>query len=198
VFDFGTPRARDFGHTEKIMFRATIRPDLELRLLEERHAPETFALVNQDRAYLRQWLPWVDSTLAPDDTLAFIRASLERFAAGDAITAGIWYRNQFSGVIGTHNVQRLNRKIEIGYWLGEDSQGHGIVTDCCRALITHLFNELDLHRVEIHCAVSNVKSAAVPRRLGFELEGTLRDANYAGGRFHDLYVFGMLKQDWHA
>ena len=61
------------------MFRAVIRPDLELRLLEERHAPEVFLRVNEDRAYLRQWLPWVDSTLTGDDTVAFIRAALEQF-----------------------------------------------------------------------------------------------------------------------
>jgi ribosomal-protein-serine acetyltransferase len=180
------------------MFRAAIRSDIELRLLEERHAPEVFALVNEDRAYLRQWLPWVDSTLSPDDSVAFIRASLEQFAAGDGITAGIWHRKRFSGVIGTHKIQKLNRKVELGYWLGQASQGHGIVTDGCRLMIMHLFEELELNRVEIHCAVSNLKSAAVPRRLGFELEGTLRDANFAGGRFHDLYVFGMLKRNWHA
>jgi ribosomal-protein-serine acetyltransferase len=178
------------------MFRAAIRPDLELRLLEERHAPEVFALVNEDRAYLRQWLPWVDSTLMVDDTVAFIRAALEQFATGDGITAGIWHRGHLCGVIGTHKIQKLNRKVELGYWLGESSQGQGIVTDCCRAMITHLFIDHGLNRVEIHCAVSNSKSAAVPRRLGFQLEGTLRDANLAGGRFHDLYVFGMLKKDW--
>jgi ribosomal-protein-serine acetyltransferase len=180
------------------MFRAIVRPDLELRLLEERHAADIFALVNEDRAYLRQWLPWVDSTLTADDTLAFIRSALEQFAAGDGITAGIWHRKVFAGVIGTHKIQKLNRKVELGYWLGEASQGHGIVTDGCRAIITHLFEERDLHRVEIHCAVSNSKSAAVARRLKFQLEGTLRDGNYVGGRFHDLYVFGMLKQDWRA
>jgi ribosomal-protein-serine acetyltransferase len=180
------------------MFRATIRPDLELRLLEERHAPEVFAVVNQNRAYLRQWLPWVDSTLTADDSVAFIRAALEQFAAGDAITAGIWHRQRLAGVIGTLKINRLIHKVEVGYWLAQDSQGHGIMTDCCKALVTYLFEERDLNRVEIHCAVSNSKSAAVPRRLGFELEGTLRDGNYAGGRFHDLYVFGMLKRDWHA
>jgi ribosomal-protein-serine acetyltransferase len=180
------------------MFRATIRPDLELRLLEERHAAEVFALVNQDRAYLRQWLPWVDSTLTADDTVAFIRAALEQFAAGDGITAGIWDRKHFAGVIGTHKIQKLNRKVELGYWLGEASQGRGIITDACRAMITHLFEDFGLNRVEIHCAVPNLKSAAVPRRLGFQLDGTLRDGNYAGGRFHDLYVFGMLKRDWHG
>lgn len=180
------------------MFRAAIRPDLELRILEERHAPAVFALVNQDRAYLRQWLPWVDSTLSADDTLAFIRSSLEQFAGGDATTAGIWLNRDFAGVIGTHKINKLLRKAEIGYWLGESFQGKGIVTDSCRALIAHLFHELDLHRVEIHCAVSNSKSAAVPRRLGFELEGTLREASFAAGRFHDLHVFGMLKKDWRA
>ena len=180
------------------MFRAAIRPDLDLRLLEERHAAEVFALVNQDRAYLRQWLPWVDSTLTVDDSVAFIRAALEQFAAGDGVTTGIWHRKHFAGVIGTHRIQKFNRKVELGYWLGEASQGHGLVNDSCRAMITHLFEEHGLNRVEIHCAVSNLKSAAVPRRLGFQLDGTLRNGNYAGWRFHDLYVFGMLKRDWHA
>lgn len=180
------------------MFHAPVRPDLELRLLEERHAAEVFALVNQDRAYLRQWLPWVDSTLTIDDSVAFIRASLEQFAAGDGVTAGFWFRGQFAGVIGTLKINKLLRKVEIGYWVGESFQRNGIVTDSCRALVTYLFDDRGLNRVEIHCAVSNTKSAAVPRRLGFELEGTLRDGAFAGGRFHDLHVFGMLKRDWHA
>ena len=108
------------------MFRATIRTDLELRLLEERHAAEVFALVNQDRAYLRQWLPWVDSTLTADDSVAFIRAALEQFAAGDGITAGMWHRKRFAGVIGTQKIQKFNHKVELGYWLGEASQGQGL------------------------------------------------------------------------
>lgn len=180
------------------MFRAIIRPDLELRILEERHAPAVFALADRDRAYLRPWLPWVDRTKAVEDTLEFIQSSLQRFASGDAITAGIWHHGNFAGVIGTHNFSPVWRKVEIGYWLGESSQGKGLVTDSCRVLVTHLFRELDLNRVEIHCAVSNHKSAGVPRRLGFELEATLREATFAGGAFHDLHIFGMLKRDWHA
>jgi len=180
------------------MFRATVRPDLEMRLLEERHAPEVFALVNLDRSYLRQWLPWVDSSLAEDDSLAFIRAALEQFASGDAITAGIWNRGQFAGVLGTHKFNRLYRKVELGYWLGESFQGRGIMTDCCRVMIAHLFEELELNRVEICCAAGNAKSIAVPKRLGFALEGTLREGDFSGGKFHDLLVFGMLKREWHA
>jgi len=180
------------------MFRAIVRPGLELRLLEERHASTVFALTNQDRAFLRQWLSWVDSTLVEDDTLAFIRAALEQFAAGEAITAGVWSQNRFAGVLGTHKFNRLFRKVELGYWLGESFQGQGIMTDCCRAMISHIFDELEMNRVEICCAVGNAKSIAIPKRLGFTLEGTLREGDFSGGHFHDLHVFGMLKREWHA
>lgn len=178
------------------MFRAVIRPDLELRLLEERHAETVFALVHQDRAYLRQWLPWVDATLTPEDTLAFIRSSLEKFASGSSVTAGIWHRDQFAGTVGTHEIMRITQRVEMGYWIGQSFQGHGLITDACRAMITYLFEARNLNRVEIHCAVGNSKSAAVARRLGFQLEGTLREAALAGDRLHDAYVFGMLRKDW--
>ena len=181
---------------EWVMFRVPIRGDVELRLLEERHAPAIFSLVDQDRAYLREWLPWVDSTLAEDDTLSFIQSMRAQFAANESITAGIWQGDRFIGVVGTHKINWLYRKAEIGYWLGAAFQGSGIMTDVCRAMISHLFQDLDLHRVEILCATGNAKSMAIPKRLGFTLEGTLKEAGFARGQFLDLYVFGMLKQNW--
>ena len=48
------------------MFRAHIRPDVDLRLLEERHAGAVFAVVDQNREYLREWLPWVDATVTEE------------------------------------------------------------------------------------------------------------------------------------
>lgn len=183
---------------EWVMFRAPIRDDVELRLLEERHAATIFSLVDHDRAYLREWLPWVDATLAEDDTLSFIRSMREQFAANESITAGIWQGDSFIGVIGTHKINWLHKKVELGYWLGGTSQGAGIMTDACRAIANYLFCELELHRVEIHCATANTKSMAIPKRLGFTLEGTLREAGFACGQFHDLHIFGMLRKDWHA
>ena len=63
--------------------------------------------------------------------------------------------------------------------------------------IAHLFEEMDLHRVEgSRCAAGNARSNAIPRRLGFKLEGTLRDAELVNGRYHDLLVYAMLKSEW--
>jgi ribosomal-protein-serine acetyltransferase len=178
------------------MFRAQVREDLYLQLLEERHAAEVFALVDQDRAYLREWLPWVDATQTMDDTLSFIRSSLEQFASNKGFVAGIWSEQRFCGVIGTHKLDWLNRKTEIGYWLGRSFQGRGIMTAACRAVAMHLLGEMDLNRIAIHCAKENEKSCAVAQRLGFSEEGLAREAQLLHGQFRDLRRFAMLKKDF--
>ncbi len=180
------------------MFRAQIRENLYLQLLEERHAADVFSRIDQDRAYLREWLPWVDATETVDDTLSFIRASLEQFAANKGFVAGIWSDQRFCGVIGTHKLDLLNRKSEIGYWLGRSFQGQGIMTAACKAVTGHLLGDMDLNRVTIQCARENAKSCAVAERLGFIEEGSAREAQLLHGVFHDLRRFSMLKKDWKA
>ncbi len=178
------------------MFRAHVRENVYLQLLEERHAAQVFGLVDSDRDYLREWLPWVDATQTQDDTVSFIKSSLEQFASNKGFVAGIWTDRQFCGVIGTHQLDWLNRKGEVGYWLGRYFQGKGIMTAACRAVVTHLFDEIELNRVAIHCARGNEKSCAVAERLGFAEEGLAREAQLLHGRFHDLRHFAMLKKDW--
>jgi RimJ/RimL family protein N-acetyltransferase len=80
--------------------------------------------------------------------------------------AGIWYEGRLAGVIGYHALDWENRTTEVGYWLGEEQQGKGLVTAACRALVDHAFGELGLNRVVISCATENKKSCAIPERLG--------------------------------
>ncbi len=178
------------------MFSASLRDGFALRLLEERHARTLFVAVEREREHLRPWLPWVDATRTEEDTLSFIRSVLEQFSENRGFAAGIWNGPRLAGTIGVHRIDWINRRVEIGYWLGREYEGRGIMTDACRAVLTHLFRELELHRVEIRCAATNLRSAAIPKRLGFTLDGTLREAQFVGGRYHDLLVFGMLRQDW--
>jgi ribosomal-protein-serine acetyltransferase len=178
------------------MFRLDIRDGVYLALLEERHAAAIFTVVNRDRVHLRKWLPWVDLTRAADDTLKFVKTTLAQFANNEGLTAGIWSGNEYAGTIGTHKIDRLNRKVELGYWLASKFQGQGIVTGACRLFIDHAFNEWKLNRVEIHCAPANKKSCAIPERLGFQLEGVLRKAQLVNGKYLDSNIYGMLARDW--
>src|SRR3981081_2036552 len=99
------------------MFRLTIQDGIDLTLMEERHADVIFNAVDGDRAYLREWLPWVDQSTSVDDISKFIRTSLDQFANNEGMATGIWCEGEFAGTIGTHKIDWLNRKVEIGYWL---------------------------------------------------------------------------------
>ncbi len=178
------------------MFQKQIQDGVYIKLLEERHAAAAFAAVERDRTYLSKWLPWVDQTTEVDYTSSFIKMSLEQFANNEGLAAGIWCGDELIGTIGTHKIDWLNRKVEIGYWLASRFQGRGIVTAACRALIDHAFREWKLNRVEIHCAADNEKSCAIPKRLGFQFEGVLREAQLVGGAYYDIRVYSMLFRDW--
>ena len=70
------------------------------------------------------------------------------------------------------------------------------MTSACRAFIDHAFDEWQLHRVEIHCATGNQRSCAIPERLGFQLEGVLRDAQLVNEKYYDIKVYSMLAGEW--
>ena len=70
------------------------------------------------------------------------------------------------------------------------------MTKVCRHLCGYLFDELGLNRIEIRCAEANLKSRAVPERLGFTLEGTLREMGYTRDGWVDQRVYSLLKREW--
>jgi ribosomal-protein-serine acetyltransferase len=178
------------------VFQTQIRESLFLQLLEERHALEIFRVVDRERSYLRQWLPWVDSTTAVEHTRDFIKTSREQFAADEGLAAGIWCGDEFAGTVGTHKINWPNRKVEIGYWIASKFQGQGIITSACHSLIDHAFQHWDLNRVEIHCATANKRSCSVAERLGFQFEGVVREAQLVGTRYLDLNAYAMLAREW--
>ena len=178
------------------MFSLKLDDGLELRLLEVRHAEAVFAVVDRNRAYLRQWLPWLDVSVTPDDTRNFIKKSLNEFASGEGLVAGVWDDGHLIGVISYNFIDRWNRIAHFGYWIASGHQGKGVMTKACRAMVDYAFDELGLNRVEIRCATGNTKSCAIPQRLGFKQEGIQRQAEWLYDHFVDLVIYAMLASDW--
>jgi ribosomal-protein-serine acetyltransferase len=170
--------------------------DTELRVLSEQDAVPLFLLIEQNRAHLRAWLPWVDSTRTAGDELAFIRSLQVQYAGNRGFACGIWYKGQVTGTISYHPIDWINRKVEIGYWLGAAFQGKGLMTKACKTLVAYAFDELRLNKVEIRCATNNIRSCAIPQRLGFTQEGIIRQGEWLYDHFVDLILYGMLAHEW--
>jgi ribosomal-protein-serine acetyltransferase len=84
---------------------------------------------------------------------------------------------------------------EIGYWLAEKAQGRGIVSRAVRVLVRFSFVELGVDAVLIRCARDNVKSRAIPERLGFTLTATLPGQEVRG---RDQLVYSLPRSQWES
>jgi ribosomal-protein-serine acetyltransferase len=180
------------------MFALDLGDGLALHLYERRHAAELFALVDRNRALLERWFPWPDTTRAPEDLHPFIDESLARFARRDGFEGGLRADGRLVGGLGVHHVDREVGTGEIGYWLGQSAQGRGAMTRAVAGLVRYLFEEDGFARIEIRCHPDNVRSRAIPERLGFRQEGTLRRVGLLRGRPFDHVVYGLLEDEWRA
>ncbi|MBK7927682.1 MAG: GNAT family N-acetyltransferase [Bryobacterales bacterium] len=169
--------------------------EFELRLLELRDAEALYALTEANREHIRPWLPWIAWTHSAGDVKKFIRAALKQFTEGDGFHAGIWVGGEIAGCVGLHPVDWQNQHVAIGYWLGREWEGRGLVTEGTRAVARFCFATYGLERVEIRAAVENRRSRAVAERLGFTLEGVLRRTQRVDGRWLDNAVYSMLREE---
>lgn len=178
------------------MFKAIIDSNTYVTILETRHAEELFNLIDANRESIGKWLAFPAFTSEVQHTEMFIKKSLNRFASSNGYWAGIWYKEKLAGSIGYLYIDRGNHKTEIGYWLGKDFEGYGLATKACEVFTEHAFTDLHLNKVEINMATTNIKSKAIPERLGFKEEGRIRNHEFLHGEYLDRTTFGLLKDEW--
>lgn len=168
-----------------------------LKPLAVEDAVDMFRLIDNNRFHLREWLPWVDDTKVVEDSVDFISLTLEQKARNQGLHFGIWYKGKLAGTLGVHRIDWANSKTEIGYWLAESFQGLGLMTSAVRTYMKeYIFGVWDLNKVEICAAWENGKSRAIPERLGFHLEGVLRQNEYLYDRFVDHAVYSLVAEEW--
>lgn len=167
--------------------------DVVLNPLSEKDISDIFNTLNNEREYMRVWLPFVDYTNKIDDTRSFVTSALQ--AEDKHFT--ICYQGKFVGLIGFKDTDSANKKTEIGYWLSQYAQGKGIMLHSVLKLIEYAFDEIGMNRVQIKVAVNNHRSNQIPEKLGFLLEGVERDGELlVDNVYTDINVYSLLKKEF--
>jgi RimJ/RimL family protein N-acetyltransferase len=155
--------------------------------------------VEESREHLLPWLPWGDTHKSPSDSEEFARKMEAKWLLREDMPAGIWERatGRYLGGTGLHRIDWEVPSFEIGYWLRKSAVGNGFMTEAVRLLCALAFETLGANRVHIQAAAGNLKSAAIPPRLGFVLESTQRNAKrISTGELVDMLVFAMTPTEY--
>ena len=170
-----------------------VAPGAVLRRLTMDDLDAIWTLVNAERERVGRWMPWIELTNSIDDERAWlttVTADPQNLEGG-----GLFVDGSYAGGVGL-TIGAFGIDGEIGYWIGSAHEGRGLVTAACRALIDIGFRERGLHRITIRAGVENVRSRAIPERLGFTREGLQREAGRGMGRYYDLVIYGLLESEW--
>lgn len=171
---------------------------VRLRAIEREDLPRYVAWFNDPevRQNLDIFLPmsqaeeerWYEGILKKDPS--------ERPLAIDAREGKNWIH---IGSCDFFSIDTRSNNAELGIVIGNKAYwGKGYGTDAIRTMLRHSFETLNLHRVFLHVFESNTRAMKVYRRVGFTVEGQLREDRFSQGRYEDTIIMGILRDEWQA
>ncbi|MBO9666638.1 MAG: GNAT family N-acetyltransferase [Bdellovibrio sp.] len=169
------------------------------RIRLERHslamADQMFALIDKNREHLKD-MPWASVTKTVDNSRMWIESTLAEWDNLALFDYGIYLldSDRYMGSLGVHSIRWDNKNCELGYWIGEEFQGQGYISEAVKIIEAQCFKS-GFHRVEIRCAPFNERSAQVAIKSGYKFEGELREDLLVNGQYRNTKVFGKLSSD---
>ncbi len=155
--------------------------------------------VQESVEHLRPWMPWVkdepEELKVKIERLRLFRAD---FDLSKNFIYGVFdpYETELVGGTGLHPRVGSNA-FEIGYWIHVNHVNKGYATEISAALTKVAFEVENVNRVEIHCDPNNIKSAAIPKKLGYVYEATLRNrCENIEGELIDSMIWSMWKEEY--
>ncbi|GAC15021.1 GNAT family N-acetyltransferase [Aliiglaciecola lipolytica] len=105
---------------------------------------------------------------------------------------------EYIGSCGFTHWNKYDHSAVIGYEISQNNWGKGFASEAVAKIIDYIFSSdfhFYVHRIEALALPSNIPSGSLLKKLGFKLEGTLRGKCYWNDDFHDMDMYGLLRED---
>ena len=172
---------------------------LVVRCWDPRDAPLLQTAIEESAEHLRAWMPWMrEEPRDLDDRIEFLRILRAKFDRSEEYVYALFDKDERKVLGGAGLHDRLGEDaLEIGYWVHVAHLGLGLATEAAGAMTRVAFEAMSVERVEVHCDPKNVRSAAVPRKLGFTLDATLRKrALRPDGTRRGTMIWSLLLEEY--
>lgn len=179
------------------MFSLKVDDEIELRLAQAKYAEKVFEVIKANYDHLQEWMLWVNENMSLETVPNFYKNSAKSFKKdGSELGLLIFYQGKIVGGTGLHSIIKPYKSAELGYWLSKEFNGQGIVTKSVVRLLEYAFEEKKLNRLTVKCVTENLKSLAIPEKLGFTKEGVERESVWLHTQFADQVVYSLLAKEW--
>ncbi|WEK56016.1 MAG: GNAT family N-acetyltransferase [Candidatus Cohnella colombiensis] len=170
---------------------------LHIRIPRPGDGEAVFESIQASLNELKQWMPFAHEEQTVEKVEANLRNAHAQFHTREDLRL-LLFRKADNVYIGSSGLHRMNwevRKFEIGYWIDTRYSGQGYMTEAVEGISDFAFKVLHARRVEIRCDTLNMKSKAIPERLGFALEGTFHndDLSVDGSRMRHTHIFAKIR-----
>ncbi len=154
-------------------------------------------MIQENAAYLNKFLPKVVTLSTAEACTEHVQYVIDAGKEDELFEWHIFANDKLCGAIRLNKIEMGNHKASIAYYIGESCQGQGLASSSVRAVIGYCFDKMGFNRIELQCTSTNQASQQVAKRLGFTWEGMLRQAERLDGEYVDLFVYGLLREDFH-
>ncbi|WP_044642394.1 GNAT family N-acetyltransferase [Risungbinella massiliensis] len=190
--DFAKPILIEFPNsftTERLIIRQPLPGDGEV----------VYVAMMESLDQLQRWMPWAKKAPTLEDTEANVRQAYVQFLERTDLRFHLFHHDtkEFIGSSGLHRIDWKVRKYEIGYWCRSTFARQGYITEAVKGLTVFAFQFLEANRVEIRCDEQNLASRKVAERVGFQMEGILRNHDLSvDQKLRNTCVYSMISEDF--
>lgn len=161
-------------------------------------------LRRESREFLKPFEPrWTEADLGQRVYAARLRRGREEARAGTDFTFFVFINEggteQLAGGLTLSNIRRRAAQfVTLGYWMGRDYAGRGLMTEAVSLVIPFVFDTLALHRIHAAFLPDNMASRRVLEKNGFREEGFAENYLQIDGRWADHVLFGLTRERYEA
>lgn len=164
-----------------------------IRLYQQGDAEHLHAAVLESLSEVSPWMGWCHPQYSLDEARQWISAQQDLAKQGLALEFGVWREGQYVGGCGINQINKANRFANLGYWVRASAMGRGVAPAAVQLVAEHAFRETDLVRLEIVCAVGNLRSQRVAQKSGAVREGILRNRLVLPSGPSDAVMFSLVR-----
>jgi RimJ/RimL family protein N-acetyltransferase len=167
--------------------------ECSIRLYQDGDAEHLLAAIHESVAEVSPWLAWCTSRYSLAEAREWVTTQQRLAKERLAFEFAIWRDGRYLGGCGVNQINRANRFANLGYWIRSSEMGNGVAPAAVRLVAGFAFRETDLVRLEIVCAVGNVRSQRVAEKSGAVREGVLRQRVLLSSGPSDAVMFSLVR-----